>query len=526
MPDRRDALEFDYVVVGGGSAGAIIARRLADADVGRVALIEAGPVDEGVPCLMDISKLAEQPADLDWGFLASTMAHLPPRLNYSRAKVLGGCGTHNDCAWLVPPDTDFLEWERLGAEGWGPTEFRPHVDRLLSHVTVETRPDTHPVSAALLRAGRELGLHRLELQTEIAPGIGMLPLNAIGRHRQSSSVAYLHPLTKPHRRLAVFSETFVSRIVVQDGRAVGVETSRGPIPARAEVIVTAGSIQSPQLLMVSGIGDPAHLRSHGIDLVAAVPGVGQNLADHYSSAVVFEMKQSVPKWEITPYESIILLKIDADAPAPDCLCQIGLKPGNPSGRHGDASTWSDSSGGKLIDIAANAGRSRSRGEIRLASSDMRDKPLVRLNYLSDPEGYDLRIMREGLRFARRFIDTKSFSAIAAREVSPGPDVEHDDEIEDYIRSNLETVYHAAGTCRVGADDDPAGVIDADFRVRTVAGLRVCDASTFPSMVTVNINCAVMIVAEKAAATIISDAKASAGRSSEHTGYAKTMAGEA
>ncbi|ANP89931.1 MULTISPECIES: GMC family oxidoreductase [Rhizobium] len=511
MPNFNDDLTFDYVIVGGGSAGAVIARRLADAGIGTIALIEAGPLDEGVPCLMDVSRLSEQPTSLDWGFLASTTDAKPARLNYSRAKVLGGCGTHNDCAWLIPPESDFAEWERLGAKGWGPQEIRSHINRLLSQVGVETRPDTNPVSAALLRAGQELGLRRTEFRQEISPGIGMLPLNAIGKHRQSSSVSYLHPLSKLPEMLEVFSETFVTRVIIQDGRAIGVETSLGPVHARNEVIITAGSIQSPQLLMVSGIGEAQHLGAMGIPVVADVPGVGRNLADHYSSAVVFELKESVPAWDVTPYESIMLLKVDADAPAPDCLCQFGLRPGNPSGRHGEKSTSSFNSEGRLIDIASNATRPRSRGDIRLVTSDMRDKPRIRLNYLSDPEDYDLRIIGEGMRFARRFIETHSFGEIAVREVAPGPSVVKDDDITDYIRSNLETVYHAAGTCRMGSDDDPTAVVDTALRVRNIASLRVCDASIFPSMVTVNINCAVMTVAEKAAATIIAAAKTPGSR---------------
>lgn len=507
MPSFNDNPTFDYLIVGGGSAGAIIARRLADAGIGTVALIEAGPADEGVACLMDVSRLSEQPASLDWGFLASTIDSEPPRLNYSRAKVLGGCGTHNDCAWLVPPENDFLEWERLGATGWGPQEMGTHIDRLLSQVAVETRPDSHPVSAAFLQAGQELGLAHVQFSEEIAPGIGMLPLNAIGKYRQSSSVAYLHPLSTLPKTLEIFHETFVSRILIEAGRAIGVETSRGPIHARREVIITAGSIQSPQLLMTSGIGEAQHLQSLGIPVVADVSGVGQNLADHYSSAVVFELKEPVPAWDVTPYESIMLLKVDADAPSPDCLCQFGLKPGNPSGRHGEKSTFQSGDQGRLIDIASNATRPRSRGDVRLVTADMRDKPAIRLNYLSDPEGYDLRIISEGIRFARRFIETRSFGTIALRETAPGPNILKDDEIADYIRSNLETVYHAAGTCRMGSNDDPGVVVDSALRVKNVDGLRVCDASVFPSMVTVNINCSVMIVAERAAATIIAAARA-------------------
>lgn len=499
-------MEFDYIVIGSGSSGAIIARRLADADIGTVGLIEAGKLDENNPSMMDISRLYEQTAETDWGFMASTLDRSPFHLNYSRAKILGGCGNHNDCAYLVPPGSDFDSWERLGASGWGRDGVRPYFHRLEERVQIETRPSTHPISAAFLKAGQELGLDEVAFRQRIGPGVGMLSLNAIGRFRQSSSVVYLHPLRALPHNLHIIPETMATRLIVRDGEAVGCETTRGDIFARAEMIVAAGSIQSPQLLMASGIGEPTQLQDFGIAPVATLPGVGRNLTDHFSASTVIELGQPVPPWEITPYEAVMLLRIDDDAPAPDSLCHFGLKPANANGRHGEASGTDPASGQNRVDIAPNAARPRSRGEIRLASADMRHAPVIRLNYFSDPDGYDLRIVREALRFARRFAGTPTFRRLAAREVSPGPDVVTDDEIAHYIRSTCETVYHASGTCRMGRPDDPACVVTPDLRVRGVGRLRVCDASVFPTMVTVNINSTVMMIAEKASDLIIADAR--------------------
>lgn len=497
-------MEVDYVVIGGGSAGCIIARRLADANVGTVALIEAGRSDENDPVMLDIFRVYEQTAATDWGFSAATLPGGPASLNYSRAKVLGGCGSHNDCAYVVPPASDFDAWTALGAKGWGPEEAAFYFRRMEERVRIETRPPTHPVTAAFLRAGEELGLANVRFREGVRPGIGMLSLNATGRLRQSTSVAYLHPLADLPDNLVLLTETMVTRLLLEDGAAVGCETTRGIVRARAEVIVAAGSIQSPQLLMVSGIGDAEHLRAHGIASLADLPGVGRNLADHYSAAAVFELREPVPTWDVTPYESIMMLRIDPDAPAPDSLCHFGLCVGSPTGRHGEGANARPEN---FVDIAPNVTRPKSRGRVSLASPDMRDAPRIELGYFSDPEGYDLRIMTAALRFARRFIEAPAFRAIALREVAPGPDVVGEDELAAYVRARCETVYHACGTCRMGRADDPGAVLTPDLRVRGIDRLRVCDASAFPTMVTVNINSTVMMLAEKAAELILADARA-------------------
>lgn len=503
-------MEFDYVVVGGGSAGAVIARRLADARIGTVALIEAGPSDEHDPTMLDISRVYEQASETDWGFAASKLSGARATLNYSRARVLGGCGSHNDCAWLVPPASDFDEWVRLGAEGWSPPAVSEAFRRLEARVNVEPRPPTHPVTAAFLKAGEELGMERVDYRAGIAPGVGMLSLNARGRLRQSASVAYLHPLSALPDTLAVLTETLVLRVLFRDGRAIGCETDRGPVGARAEVIVAAGAIQSPQLLAVSGIGDPEELRDLGIAPVSALPGVGRNLADHVSASAVFSLRERVPDWEVTPYEAVMLLRIDPDAPAPDCLAHFGLCVGSPEGRHGEGAleraAGDAAVGDRRVDIAPNVARPRSRGRVRTVSPDMRDRPLVALDYFSDPDGYDLRIVREGLVRARAFFDAPAFRALAEAELAPGPDLRREDELDDYIRSRCETVYHACGTCRMGAADDPLAVLTPDLRVKGIAGLRVCDASSFPAITTVNVNSTVMMLAERAAELILADAR--------------------
>jgi len=332
----------------------------------------------------------------------------------------------------------------------------------------------------------------------VSEGVGAFPLNALGALRQSSSIAYLHPISDLPDTLEVWTETRVSRVIVENGRTVACETSRGRVDVHAEVILAAGAIQTPQLMMVSGLGPADQLKGHGIDVVADLPGVGGNLNDHVAAAVVFDLHEAPPPWQLTAFEAVMLKTVDADAPAPDWLYHFGLtvrekyglhpRLGNP--RHG-------------VKLSPNVTRARSRGSVTLAGGDIEDAPKIDLNYFSDPQGYDMRILLAGTKFARRLIEAPSFAEIVRAETAPGPEVQTDGELEAYIRSVCETVYHPCGTCRMGTDDQ--AVVTPDLKVRGVDGLSVVDASVFPSIVTVNINFAVMMVAEKAADTILARA---------------------
>jgi choline oxidase len=510
---------FDYIVIGGGSAGSIIARRLADANIGSILLIEAGPPDEGVPAMMDISRLFELDSSTDWGFLAEPTKHSGRRLTYSRARMLGGCGNHNDCAYLVPPEADFDSWRKLGAEGWSGMDVRPFFERLKERITIEQRPERHPVSRAFIEAGVELGLRKVDFGKQVEPGIGMLTLNAQGRLRCSSSVAYLHPLTSLPSNLEILTDTLVSRIEFIGGVASACHTNRGRIAALREIIVCAGSIQSPQLLMTSGIGDAADLRELSIDVVHDSPGVGKHLIDHYSVPVIFETASSVPDWDVTPYEAIAMLKATPDAQSAESQVQLGLTAGWVNGRFSDEYQASAVKARSIIALEPNVARSKSSGSVKITSPDIRVAPTIHLNYLSDAGHYDEDILLKSVLFCRQLGQTKSFKQIISKELLPGPDVTQESDLREYIRNNCQTYYHASGTCRVGSADDSNAVLTPDLKVKGVSGLRVCDASMFPAMVSVNINATVMMVGERAADLIIFDARkialAEAGKTSEY-----------
>ena len=479
----------DFLIIGGGSAGCIIAKRLAEKSTGRIILLEAGKKDEGDAAATDLSRLDDQTDGYDWGFKASTLAGAKPELNYARARILGGCANHNDCAFLRPPDSDFADWENLGAKGWGAADMAPYFNRMLENTNVEEAP-RHPASQAFVNAGKELGLRHIDFQKQIAEGVGYFPLNAKGRLRQSSSITYLHPLSKLPKHMEVWTETQATKILIANGKAVGAETTRGAIHVNRAVILTCGSIQTPQLMMLSGLGPAQHLRKLEIPVVANLPHVGEHLRDHVAAPIVWQTHEAIAPWEICPFEATMMLKLDADSPAPDVLFHFGLRVREKYGEDPRLAV-----NGPAVKASPNVTRARSEGRVRLTSADYRVAPIIELNYFFDP--YDMRILLKAMRFARRLLESESFQRLCKAEVHPGPNVQNDDEWTGYIKSVCETVYHPCGTAGIGR------VVSPDLRVKGIDNLFIADASVFPSLITTNINCAVMMTAEKAADLVVS-----------------------
>ena len=475
---------FDYVVVGGGTAGPVVARRLADAGR-RVCLLEAGPSDEGVEQILDLSRwseLLEGPYDYDYRI--EPQARGNSNIRHARGKMLGGCSSHNSAIAFFPPRSDLQAWSELGATGWD--DMSAERAAVAAQVNMETSVQ-NPLAQAFLSACAQAGFASVDLHAPFIDGAGWLYLNKAGRMRQSASVAYLHPLSARGKNLVVRTSCPALQLLFEKGAAVGVRTPQGDVLASEEVIVCCGAFDSPKLLMRSGVGPAQHLRALGIEVVTDLPEVGDHLLDHPEGVLIWSAKRPVPKETVQKYEAALFARIDADAPFADMMYHFGLEAfdmqtrplGYPSAEH-------------AFSLTPNVTRARSEGTVRLRSADPKDPPLIDFGYFTDPEGYDERIMVEGAKLARRVVAQSALAEWVDQELAPGPDVVTDEALSHYLRKTANTVYHPAGTCRIGA------VVDPELRVRGVERLRVADASVFPRMVSVNPAITVMMIGERCA----------------------------
>lgn len=493
--------EFDYVVVGGGTAGAVVARRLAEGTDATVVLLEAGPSDEKDERVLQL----RQWMDLLESEYDEKPAIMPqPRGNdhiiHSRARLLGGCSSHNSSIAFRAPDGDFEAWEAAGAHGWGPSDVAPHYDRVHQRLTVRV-PDTDmPALETLLDACEAMGLPRQRFDAEpLRDGCGRLAL-AVDENgiRQSSSVAYLHPLAGLPSNLEVRTNTRALGLSFDGDRAVGVDTDQGALDVQQEVVICLGAFQTPALLLRSGIGPADHLDELGLKVRTTLPGVGANLMDHPEGVVMAETTRPLPDDTVQWWDGAVFSTVvDPGDERPDLMMHVGLVPfdmhtaahGYPRAEH-------------ALSLTPNVCRARSRGTVRLrhvepprhGAGDL----AIDFRYFSDPEGHDERVMLAGAKLAREIFARPELSEWVSRELTPGASTTSDEDLSHYIRTTANTVYHPMGTCRIGSDDDPMAVVDPQLRVRGVQGLRVADASVFPTMLTVNPMITCMMIGERCA----------------------------
>lgn len=490
-----EALEFDYVVVGGGGAGAVLARRLAEITNDRIALVEAGPSDEGREEVLDVRRYKE----VTDGPLARLIPIVPPvfgngRVRFPTSRVLGGSTSQNTCIWFRPPDSDFTDWQAAGAAGWGPEETAACFDALEERIHIETENPDQPPHLALLRAVEEIGYPPVDFARRFDAGIGRYRFSKKGTRRQSSSVAFLHPLSAAPKNLAVFTETEVERLILGPANAVhGVMTNRGEYLARRDVILCAGALDTPRLLMHSGIGPARQLREFGIAVRRDLQGVGAHLLDHPACCVNFSAPRPLPRHDAWNYAGVWFARVEADAIWPDIEMQIGPElfeqqtgpAGYPSAPHGFTAYFT-------------VNRALSEGSAQLASSDWRASLKLDPAYFSDAGGYDLKVMIGGVRLSRQLFGASALREWIGHELAPGVASLSDEAIADFVRQTVTTGYHPAGTCRMGRVDDPRSVVGPDLKVIGVQNLRVADASVFPTMVSVNIAPTCMMVGYRCA----------------------------
>ena len=485
--------EADAVVVGGGTAGAIVAARLAEEPETSVILIEAGPSDEGNPIVRELRRSAELlGGELDYDYPIEPQRLGNSRIRQSRGRMLGGCSAHNTGIAFVTPDHDLREWERRGAVGLGPEQARPLFERVLDRVHIERASDANHCARAFVDAALQAGYPLAEFDGGSAgEGVGWFWLNVSHGARQSSSACYLHPLAGLPTNLRVITDCVATRILLDDsGVARAVETSRGRIGARHEVIVCCGAFDSPRLLLLSGIGPRDHLADMGIDVVHELPAVGEHLVDHPDAVVLFDASRPVSRPASQGWETGLFARSHRDLDVPDVMFHFGTVPydlnTSPAGYPTTEVGFS---------INPNVMRPWSEGVVRLRSADPFDPPLIDPRYFADESGRDRELMIWGLEEARRLASQPALHDWVRAELAPGPGMT---DLKRYIAETSGTVYHPVGTCRLGGQVDEDAVVDANLRVRGLGHLRVADSSVFPTMPGVNPCLTVMLVAERCA----------------------------
>jgi len=524
----NDTEGYDYVIVGGGSAGCVLAARLSEAPEIRVLLIEAGGRDTNPYIHMPVGFAKMTTGPLTWGLKTAPQRHAENReIPYAQARVIGGGSSINAEVYTRGHPSDYDRWAGYeGADGWSFKEVMPYFLRsegntMLSggmHGTdgplgVSNIPDPQPTTRAFVQSCQEFGMpYNPDFNGQEQAGAGVYQTTTLNARRCSAAVGYLKP-ARSRKNLTVVTDSLVLRIVFEGRRAVGVQYRNGNATrmahAEAEVLVTAGAIGTPKIMLLSGVGPGDHLRQFGIDVVHDLPGVGENLTDHFGVDIVAELKgpTSLDKYNKLHWMALAGLQYalfksgpvtsnvveggafwysNGQESVPDLqfhfLAGAGAEDGVPSVPSGSGVT-----------LNSYALRPKSRGTVRLRSADPSATPIVDPNYLADLD--DLRIAAEGVRISCEIFRQPSLQKFIRRLHVPSGEVRDRRDFEAYARRQGRTSYHPTCSCRMGKD--AMSVVDAQLRVQGLENIRICDSSTMPSLIGSNTNAATIMIGEKA-----------------------------
>ena len=513
---------YDYIIVGAGSAGCVLANRLTEDPSVHVLLIEAGGPDtkREIHIPIDFAKLFQTP--YDWAYMTEAQEQLHHRpLYWPRGKMLGGSSSMNIMVYIRGNAYDYNQWRDSGNVGWGYTDVLPYFTKAqhqqrgasmyhgaVGPLSVNDQRSPNILSQTFVEAGVEIGLPRNpDFNGETQEGIGLVQVTQKRGRRDSTADAYLRPVLK-RPNLSVLTDTLVQHLLFDGRRAVGVAyTYQGreeQAEASREVLLCAGAINSPQLLLLSGVGPADQLQALALPLIADLPGVGQNLHDHLISPICYAATRPITLANVQGLsnrlkfslfrrgpltsnvgEAAAFYKTSEDLPAPDLEITFAPMPFFPPDIMNQR---------QMFTLGAISLSPKSRGYLALRSRDPQHSPLIQPHYLQKEE--DLQVMVEGVKLARRLAQARAFDSYRGEESAPGPQVQSDKDIGAFIREHATTVFHPVGTCKMGKD--PLAVVDSELRVYGVEHLRVVDASIMPVIVRGHTNAAAIMIAEKAA----------------------------